>query len=151
VTRGEFKLAKRSADRRRRFAQAESLALLLTVVAVVLIPWTAWLAVRLPTTHLARHWDVAWVGFDIALTATVGATGIALWWQARAAPFLATAAGTLLLADTWFDTLTARGGDELDVAIAIAVGAELPLAALCFWLAQRWARRRAGASPPEPT
>jgi hypothetical protein len=115
------------------------------VVAVVLIPWTAWLAVRLPSTHLSPHWDVAWVGFDIGLTVTIGATAIALWRRAKVAPFLATVGGTLLVTDAWFDIVTSRPGDELRFAVALATAAEVPLAALCFWMVRRWVPRRPSA------
>jgi hypothetical protein len=113
--------------------------LFLAVAAVVLIPWTAWLAVRLPARHISPHWDVAWVGFDVLLTAAIAATGIALWKRSPLAPFTATAAATLLVVDAWFDIFTARGGEELDWAILGAALVELPLAVLCFWLVRRWA------------
>jgi hypothetical protein len=117
---------------------------ILAVAAVLLIPWTAWLAIRLPSRHVSSHWDVAWVGFDVALTALIAATGIALWKRPQLAPFTATAAATLLLMDAWFDIFTARNGTELDWAILAAALGELPLAVLCFWLVHRWARRRGG-------
>ncbi len=115
---------------------------MLALVGVLLIPWTAWLAVRLPSRHVSPHWDVAWVGFDIALTAAIASTGLALWKRPRLAPFTATAAATLLLVDAWFDIFTSRSGDELDWAITAAAFGELPLAVLCFWLVRRWAARR---------
>ncbi len=120
--------------------------LFLAVSAVVLIPWTAWLAIRLPARHVSRHWDVAWVGFDVLLTALIATTGIALWKRSALAPFTATAAATLLVTDAWFDIFTARPGDELDWAILAAALVELPLAILCFWLVRRWAHRVSGRS-----
>jgi hypothetical protein len=114
----------------------------LAVAAVLLIPWTAWLAVRLPSRHVSPHWDIAWVGFDVLLTAAIAATGIALWKRSPVAPFTATAAATLLVIDAWFDIFTSRSGDELDWAITAAAFVELPLAILCFWLVRRWASRR---------
>ena len=39
------------------------------------------------------------------------------------------------MADAWFDVLTSPGGWDLVEAVAMSVLAELPLAALCFWLA----------------
>jgi hypothetical protein len=112
------------------------------VTAVALIPWTAWLAVRLPERHVSPHWDVAWVGFDVLLTSAIAATGIALWRRSRFAPYFATAAATLLLVDAWFDIFTSRSGDELDWAITVAALGEIPLALLCFWLVRRSANRR---------
>jgi hypothetical protein len=117
------------------------IGLVLAVTAVLLIPWTAWLAVRLPSRHVSPHWDIAWVGFDIALTGAIAVTGLALWRESRLAPFSATAAATLLLTDAWFDIFTSRSG-ELDWALTVAAVGELPLAVLCFWLVKRWASLR---------
>ena len=44
-------------------------------------------------------------------------------------------AGTLLLCDAWFDTLTSRSGTEFAWAAVEALVAELPLATFCFWIA----------------
>jgi hypothetical protein len=132
------KPAKRIAIRQRAPAWTRRLGLGLAVAAVLLIPWTAWLAVRLPSRHVSPHWDVAWVGFDVLLTAAIAATGIGLWKRSPFVPFSATAAATLLVVDAWFDVFTARPG-ELDWAILGAALVELPLAVLCFWLVRRWA------------
>jgi hypothetical protein len=130
----------------RRRLRAPSVAVLLSGTALLMIPWTAWLAVSLPSKHVAHHWDLGWVGFDVALTATIGATGVALWRRSRFAPFLATAAGTLLVADTWFDIVTSGARDELELAIVLAALAQLPLALLCFWLVRGWVRRSTDAT-----
>lgn len=45
----------------------------------------------------------------------------------------------LLLRDAWFNVLTARRGHS-SVALGVAVGLELPLAALCLWVAVLYAR-----------
>ncbi|MFL5949398.1 MAG: hypothetical protein ACJ743_13175, partial [Gaiellaceae bacterium] len=50
-------------------------------------------------------------------------------------PIFASIAGTLLVCDAWFDTLTSRPGSELAWAAVEALVAELPLAAFCFWIA----------------
>jgi hypothetical protein len=58
----------------------------------------------------------------------------------RGRPWLAipaTASGTLLVCDAWFDVLTARGTHEVTAALLEAVLVELPLAALCVWMALR--------------
>jgi hypothetical protein len=110
------------------------LAVALGVTAVLLVPWTLWLTFSLPTRHVTRHYDVAWVGFDIALAAAFAATALAAF---RASPWLqalAALTGTMLLCDAWFDTVTATSHDEQLVAILQAAGAELPLAALCGWI-----------------
>jgi hypothetical protein len=145
VTTAVRKPGKGSASNSKSPTWPRRVGLILAVTAVLLIPWTAWLAVRLPSRHVSEHWDIAWVGFDIVLTALVAATGLALWKRSPLAPFTATAAATMLLIDAWFDIFTARTGDELDWAIVAAAVVELPLALLCFWLVRRWAQGR-----PEP-
>jgi hypothetical protein len=104
------------------------------LIAVLLVPWTLWLTFTLPTRHLTHHYRFAWVGFDIWLAIAFAATALA---ALRASPWLqplAALTGTMLLCDAWFDVVTATSGDEQAVAVLEAVGAELPLAALCFWI-----------------
>jgi hypothetical protein len=104
-------------------------------VAVALLPWTAYLSITLPPEHKSAHWDIVWPGFDIGIALAVGATVFALVRCAAYMPIFATIAGTLLLCDAWFDTLTSNNGNELAWAAVEAVVAEVPLAAFCFWLA----------------
>ena len=141
VTTAARKPAKTSATWLTGPGWTRRVGLLLAVAAVLLIPWTAWLALRLPSRHVSPHWDIAWVGFDALLTAAIAATGIALWKRSPIAPLTATAAATLLLVDAWFDIFTARSGDELDWAIVGAALVEIPLACVCFWMVRRWAFR----------
>jgi hypothetical protein len=123
------------AVRRRRL----SVPVFLAAAALVLVPWIGWLASSLPCRYLARHWDIAWAGFDTAL-----ATTLALTWVAalRRAPWLdraAVAAATLLAADAWFDVVTSRGATAVALATTEAVAVELPIALLCIWVAHRFA------------
>ena len=110
---------------------------LLVLAAVALVIWTLVLAYRLPARHTTHHWDVAWVGFDIALAVALAATGWAIVRHARWAPSAAAVAATLLLSDAWFDTVLANGRDEQIEAALEAVLVEIPLAILCVWLASR--------------
>jgi hypothetical protein len=106
-------------------------------VALFLVPWTLWLTYSLPTRHVAHHWRLAWVGFDVALAALLVAT---VAGAVRRAPWIARTAlvaGTLLLADAWFDVLTSKPGDDFTLAAAEAAFAEVPLALLCFWAGLR--------------
>jgi hypothetical protein len=105
------------------------------VLAVALVPWTAYLALTLPARSVSGHYAVAWAGYDVLLSAGLLATG---WAALRRSPSLVLAAGatgTLLAVDAWFDVLTSA--ERLDVVQAslLAVVVELPLAGLCFWLA----------------
>ncbi|HEY3766067.1 MAG TPA: hypothetical protein VGL44_13000 [Gaiellales bacterium] len=101
-----------------------------------LVPWTLWIAYDLPQRHLARHWDVAWVGFDVAMAALLLATAYgalrrAVWIQSTAA-----AAATMLVCDAWFDVTTASRGVEEAMALGSGLLIELPLAVICVWVAR---------------
>ena len=110
------------------------LLLLLGAVALGLLPWTAFLTATLPGQHVAHHWDLAWAGFDVFEAAALGATLFALLRGLPQLPLFAAVAGTALICDAWFDLLTASGND-LRWSLVEAFVAELPLAALCFWIA----------------
>jgi len=112
-------------------------------VALGLAPWTLYLTYTLPSRHVTRHYDLAWIGFDVALLVAFAATG---WAVLRSSKWLVPAAavtGTMLLCDAWFDVITSRTGGEQVEAILEACFAELPLAALCgyiVWDAEQFVR-----------
>jgi hypothetical protein len=115
--------------------------------ALVLVPWAAFLIFTLPRNYTANHWRVAWGGFDLGLGTAMVATAIAV---ARRSPFAEVAAavtGTLLVCDAWFDVLTAHTTGEMVQASLEALLIELPLAALCFWMASNLARAVEVARP----
>ncbi len=104
--------------------------------ALVLVPWIVVLATRLPSTHAAPHWNLTWVGFDVALTLVLVAVAAAAW---RHSPWLegaATAAAALLLVDAWFDVTTSKPGIEFAASLAEAILVELPIAILCLLIAR---------------
>jgi hypothetical protein len=103
--------------------------------SVVLIPWTVFLGFELPDRQESSHYNIAWVGFDVMLLVVLAATG---FLALRRSPFLAvgaTAAATLLVVDAWFDVVTSPPGSQFLESLASAVLIELPLAAVCGWLA----------------
>ncbi|WP_203590524.1 hypothetical protein [Streptomyces sp. SID13031] len=106
-------------------------------VAVVLLPWVLILAVTLPPTYSADHWQLAWIGLDLAIAATAGLTAFLLHRRDPRAALAAVAAGTLLVADAWFDVTTAGPGLDHNLALAQALILEAPLAILAFVLASR--------------
>ncbi len=108
-------------------------------LVLVLIPWTAWLFATLPQTELAGHWGLARGGLDLALAIVLAASAVALLRRWPVAEVLVAIAAALLLRDAWFNVLTARRGHS-SVALGVAVGLELPLAALCLWVAVLYAR-----------
>jgi hypothetical protein len=106
------------------------------VCAIILLPWIAVAGLTLPSRQLSRNYDVAWAGYDVILLLGLIATA---WSALRRSIWLtiaASATGALLTADAWFDVLTSPSGWDLTQAIAMCLFAELPLAALCFWLAR---------------
>jgi len=113
------------------------LGVVLALVALALVPWAVVLGVILPPEHVARNWDVAWSGFDVALSMSLLITAFGALRQRDWLPIAATASGTLLLCDAWFDALTASGGTDLGLALVLAALIEVPLAGLCFLLAAR--------------
>jgi hypothetical protein len=104
-------------------------------LAAILLPWTVLLAETLPRRNLSRHWDVAWVGFDVGLLVTLALTAWCAYRRSLWVGSAATAAATLLICDAWFDVVTARRGRELATAVTEAVFVELPLAAISLWIA----------------
>jgi hypothetical protein len=107
----------------------------LGVAAALLGPWTVWIVWTLPNRHLADHWALAWGGFDVGLACALAATAVSVlrraWWMQVSA----SVAATMLISDAWFDVLTARGRMTVTLAVVEALAGELPLAAVCFWLA----------------
>jgi hypothetical protein len=101
-----------------------------------LVPWTVWIAYELPQRHLARHWDIAWGGFDAAMAGLLIATAVAAWRRSPWIQSSATAAATMLVCDAWFDIATANQGAEQVMAVTTALLLELPVAVLCLWVAR---------------
>lgn len=110
------------------------IVVVLGAMAACLIPWILYLTFTLPSRHVTFHYDLAWVGFDIGLTASFVATA---WAVLRGSPRLvplAAVTGTMLVCDAWFDVVTSHGGHDLAQALLSAGLAELPLAALCAFI-----------------
>ena len=108
---------------------------LFAVLGVLLLPWALWLGYSLPERKIAHHWDLAWAGFDVVLSLALLGTAVALLTGRPVGRSFAAATGALLLADAWFDVVLESRGAELKAAIVEALFAELPVAALCFWIA----------------
>ena len=115
--------------------------------ALVMIPWIAFLFFSLTPHYVANHWRLAWGGFDIGLGLALAATGLTVARRSPFAEVTATITGTLLCCDAWFDVLTSRGAADIAQAAASAVLIELPLAALCFWMARNLAQAVEVARP----
>jgi hypothetical protein len=112
---------------------------LLIVCGLALLPWLIGLADGLPANVGAGPGNrpVVWIGLDVLEAVGLIATGLLAEHGHRLHPFTATATATLLVADAWFDTMTAAPGAERISALVMAFCAELPLAAMCGVLAAR--------------
>jgi len=91
---------------------------LVAISSLVLFPWAAYLALTLPASVSARHWPLAWAGFDVAMAAGLAATAWLAIRRDRRLAFPAVSTATLLLADAWFDVCTAPGGGPLLMSLA---------------------------------
>jgi hypothetical protein len=111
---------------------------LLTLGALLLVPWTLILAYRLPSRHTTDHWDVAWVGLDAAIAVALAATGWSIARRSAWAPSAAAVAATLLFCDAWFDIVLATGRGEQLEAVLEAVLVEIPLAIFLVVLARHY-------------
>jgi hypothetical protein len=107
---------------------------LFATLAVITVGWTGYLAASLPHHVQTGHYRLAWVGFDCGLVALLLTTALLAWHGHRWTGLAATATGTVLVVDAWFDVATSPGPDVVG-AVVSAVAVELPLAALCLWLA----------------
>lgn|SRR5579872_5880289 len=113
----------------------------LTGAGIAMVPWLGVLATGLPASYQAANWNAAWVGLDALEALGLFATGTLLRRRDARAALTAAATSALLCVDALFDVLTSAPADRI-TAIVMAVGAELPVAALCAALAVRTFPRR---------
>jgi hypothetical protein len=111
------------------------------LLALITMPWTIYLALTLPKRHLSSHWDVAWVGLDIAIVLVLILNAIYSYLESKWLVMSATATTTLLLVDGWFDVTSAHTGKPFVEALALALFIELPLGLLTFTAALKIVNR----------
>jgi hypothetical protein len=109
---------------------------LFVVFAVILLVWIAVLAVSLPGRGVLQNEDLVWVGFDVGLLVGLVWTAWAAFGRHPTLPLAAAATGASLVIDAWFDVVGSTGPERV-VAVVMALVVELPLSALCWWLALR--------------
>lgn len=112
----------------------------LVVGALIEILWTIYLGWRLPRHYVAHHWDLAWVGLDVAEILMLLGSAWAAWRRRAVLILFAVASATLLLLDAWFDVTTAGHGGFLE-SVLVAALVEVPSALALLWIARRAARR----------
>jgi hypothetical protein len=123
------------------------LAPLLGVLALLLIPWIIYLGYSLPPHTVSRHYNVSWVGFDLLLLLVLSCTAILAYRGMRQVQFPAIITATLLVVDAWFDVTTAHRGLPMLKSLLLAVFVELPLAAVCLYVARRVQRLTSDHGP----
>jgi hypothetical protein len=104
--------------------------------AVVLAPWIVVIALTLPSRQLSPNYDIAWAGFDVILFLAVASTAGTALRKSQHLTMAASWSSALLTTDAWFDVMTAPAGQDRIEAIVMACLVELPLAAVCVWLAR---------------
>ena len=107
---------------------------LFTLFAVIMVPWTVYIGESLPERQLSPHYDASWAGFDVLLVLALAGTGYFALRRSRYLVMAATATAVLLVVDAWFDLMTTPE-DQIVQSILLAAAVELPLAAVCTWLA----------------
>ena len=108
----------------------------LVIGAILETAWTIYIGMILPRQYSADHWDLAWVGLNIAQVSMLFACTWAAWRQRAIFALFATSFATLLIVDAWFDVTTARRGNMTE-SILLAAIVEIPLALLMLWVAYR--------------
>jgi hypothetical protein len=134
---------------RLRSVRAHPFAFLAMGATLALIPWTLIYITQLPDHHTAKHWNLAWAGFDGLLCLSLGITA---WCSLRERALLIVGlivSATLLVCDAWFDVATSLGTSDELVTLATALGIELPLAVYFAVLTRRVLLTAIRVSRPE--
>jgi hypothetical protein len=134
---------------RLRSVRAHPFAFLAMAATLALIPWTLIYISQLPEHHTAKHWNLAWAGFDVLLCLSLGLTA---WCALRERALLIVGlivSSTLLVCDAWFDVATSLDTSDELVTLATALAIELPLALYFAVLAYRYLRTTVRVSRPE--
>ena len=112
--------------------------------ALALAAWIGVLADTLPRYYRAGGWRITWVGFDTALLAVVALTAWAAWRRRQVLILCLVVLATLLICDAWFDTTLDWQTRGFMFSLALALGVELPVAAMALIGARRLLRLTIG-------
>jgi len=103
--------------------------------AAILIPWTVYLSMTLPTRQITHHWDIVWEGFDCLVIITLALTAYFIAKKSIWVMLSASSLGTCLIIDSWFDVLISKRGIDFIHSVLLAFFIELPVAILSWYLA----------------
>ena len=109
--------------------------------AALLIPWTVYLSMTLPTRQITHNWDMVWWGFDSFVIMVMALTAYFIARRSIWVILTASSLGTCLFIDCWFDILTSRHGHDLLQSIILALFVELPVAIISWYFAINTARQ----------
>lgn len=112
------------------------------LVAALTLAWVVELWLTLPYRDVSAHYRLAWAGFDAMLAFVLARTGWLAWRGRDHVELPAVSAATLLVVDMWFDIVTSSTAKDRLLAVASALLVEIPLAALCLWIARNAERVR---------
>jgi hypothetical protein len=126
----------------------QRLMIFLIIAAALEVLWTIYLGLRLPRDYVANHWDLTWVGLDIAEIIMMLLTAWTAWHRRAMFIIFASVLATLLLMDAWFDVTTAHRGD-LSTSKLSAGFLEVPFALILLWFVGRAIPRVVGPSGRE--
>lgn len=105
----------------RKYSRNGFSSLTLFFAAIGLIGWIVYLGITLPDSYRASHWNIAWIGFDIAMVGNFLLTSWALWKRRQIAIPAAMVTATFLFIDAWFDVVMSNPGADLDLSITLAL------------------------------
>lgn len=97
-------------------------------MSIALVPWIIYLQSTLPEQRASLSWRVMWVVFDLVLLAVSTTATYFLYKKSPWAGSVLLVLGTLLSADTWFDTMTSPLASDVKTATLLDICVELPLA-----------------------
>ncbi|MER7756956.1 hypothetical protein [Kitasatospora sp. NPDC097643] len=109
----------------------------LLAVAALLFGWILVLGSITHGQAEVRNWSTVWIGLDVLQVTGLIATGLLLTRRSRLTALAGAASATLLFLDAWFDVMTAEGGGDWYVALAMAFLVELPASLALATLARR--------------
>ncbi|MCL4446079.1 MAG: hypothetical protein M1134_04285 [Actinobacteria bacterium] len=118
---------------------------ILIVVVIGLVPWEVFLGMTLPSRFRANNWAFLWVGFDAILIAVLLYVAWAMWFRRQIMIAVAMVAGTLLMTDAYFDVVTSIGTKGEWVTLLTALGGEIPLGLVFYWVAWQVMKRSIAA------
>lgn len=132
----EKKTSAAAAPMRRPWTTHRLVGLFLILAGCCILPWIAALALDPPLLVEPSKWNDLWIGVDACEAVGLLSTGLLLRRGDPRMRIAAAATAILLFADACFDLSTATP-TERPLSILMAALAEVPIGALCVFLALR--------------